>query len=99
MAINLKTSQIAQWNKEGRIYHGFGGVLETPETQPATALVRQTPTFFIRVPAGVVIVPLFSQVAFEATTAILQVLVSACNNDIGVATSVALTPINHNTRY
>ena len=99
MAINLKTSQIAQWNQEGRIYHGFGGVLETPETQPAAALVRQTPSFFIRVPAGVVIIPLFSQVAFEATTAILQVLVSTCNNDIGVSTSVALTPVNHNTKF
>lgn len=99
MAINLHTNQIAQWNKEGRIYHSFGGVLDTPETQAAAALVRQTPSFFIRVPAGVVIVPLFSQVAFEATTAILQVLVSACNNDIGTATSVLAAPVNQNTRY
>ena len=99
MAINLNTNQIAQWTKEGRVYHGFGGSLTSPETQAAADLVRQTPTFFIRVPAGVVIVPIMSQVAFEATTAILQVLVSSCNNDIGVATSVALTPINENTRY
>lgn len=99
MAINLNLKQINQWNKEGRIYHGFGGVLDTEETQPAAALVRQTPSFFIRVPANVVIIPLFSQVAFQATTAILQVLVSTCNNDIGVATSVALTPICQNTRY
>lgn len=99
MAINLSTEQIYQWNKEGRVYHGFGGTLTTPETGAAADLVRQTPNFFIRVPAGVVIVPLFSQYVPEATTAVLQMLVSACNNDIGTTTSVALTPVNHNTRY
>lgn len=99
MAIDLHVKNILQWEKEGRVYHGFGGVLTTPETQPAADIVRQTPSFFIRVPAGVVIVPLMSLVAMEATTAILQMLVSACNNDIGTATSVALTPVNHNTRY
>lgn len=99
MAIDLHTRNILQWEKEGRIYHARGGELTTPETQPATDLTRQQPTFFIRVPAGVVIVPLMSQMAFEATTAILQVLVSTCNNDIGVATSVAVSPVNQNVRY
>ncbi len=95
----LNTRNVAQWVKDGRVYHGFGGVLTTPETQPATDLVYQQPTFFLRVPAGVVVVPIMSQVAFEATTAVLQVLVASCRNDIGVATSVALTPINQNSNF
>ena len=99
MAIDLHTNQLIQWGKEGRIYHAFGGVLSTPETQAAADLDRQKPSFFVRVPAGVVIVPIMSQVAFEATTAVLQVLVSTCNNDIGVATSVAVAPVNQNARY
>ena len=101
MAIDLDVKKnLLQWTKEGRVYHGFGGALTTPEANWATDLVRQTPIFYIRVPAGVVIVPIMSLVAPEATgAAVLQVLVSTANNDIGTSNAVALTPVNVNTRY
>lgn len=100
MAINLNPEQLLQWVKDGRVWQGFGGVLTTPESGWATDLVRQTPIFYIRVPAGRVIVPILSEIAPEATgAAVAQVLVSACNNDIGTSNAVALTPVNVNTRY
>lgn len=100
MAIDLDPGNIIQWTKEGRVYHAFTGTLTTPETWAATDLVRQTPVFYIRVPAGVVIVPIMSLFAPEATgAAVLQILVSSANNDPGVGNSVAVVPINQNTRY
>ena len=96
----IMTPEILQWVKEGRVYHGFGGVLTTPESGWATDLVRQTPIFYLRVPAGVVAVPILSQIAPEATgAAVQQVLVSTANNDIGTSNAVALTPVNVNTRF
>ena len=101
MAIDLDIRKNqAQWVKDGRVWQGFGGALTTPESGWATDLVRQTPIFYIRVPAGTVIIPLYSNVSPEATgAAVLQIIVSACNNDIGTSNAVALTPVNVNTRY
>ena len=100
MSIDLDPKNRLQWVKEGRVYQGFGGVLTTPEANWATDLVRQTPIFYIRVPAGRVIVPLMSLIAPEATgAAVQQVLVSTANNDIGTSNAVALTPVNVNSRY
>ena len=93
------SDEVRQWIKEGRVFQGFEGVLTTPATFAPADLVRQSPQFMVRVPAGIVIIPLMSQMAFEATTAVLQVLVSCCNNDPGVANMTAITPVNVNTRY
>jgi len=93
------SDEVRQWIKEGRVFQGFEGVLTTPATFAPADLVRQTPQFMIRVPAGIVIIPLMSQLAMEATTAVLQVLVSCCNNDPGVANMTAITPVNVNTRF
>ena len=103
-AVNYQRSVIVsdeerQWIKEGRVFHGFEGVLTTPGTIAATDLVRQQPQLMIRVPATVVIVPLSVIWVPEATTAISQMLVSCCNNDPGVANMTAVTPVNVNTRF
>lgn len=99
MAIDLDPGNVLQWTKEGRVYHAYTGTLTTPEAAGATTLVRQTPGFFIRVPAGVVIVPIMSLFAPEATgAAVMEVLVSSANNDCGTGNSVAVTPINQNTK-
>lgn len=100
MAIDLDPGNIIQWTKEGRVFHGFTGTLDTPEALTAVALVRQTPTFYLRVPAGVVVVPITSIMVPEATGGVaLQVLVSTANNDIGVGNHTALIPVNQNTRF
>ena len=100
MAVDLDPANVLQWIKENRVYHGFTGTLDTPEALTATSLVRHSPTFYIRVPAGVVIVPITSIMIPEATgAAVCQILVSACNNDIGTSAHTALTPVNVNTRY
>lgn len=100
MAVTLDPAQVIQWTKEGRVYHAFTGTLTTPEAAGATTLVRQTPIFFIRVPAGVVIVPIMSEFVPEATGgAVMEVLVSSCNNDIGTSNSTAVLPVCQNTRY
>ena len=92
--------EVRQWVKEGRVFQAGSGVLTTPETATAIDLVRQTPNFMIRVPAGRVIIPLFGMMTPEATgAAVLQVLISACNNDPGTDNSVATTPVNVNTRF
>ena len=92
--------EVRQWIKEGRVFQAGSGVLTTPETATAVDLVRQTPNFMIRVPAGRVIIPLFGMMTPEATgAAVLQVLISACNNDPGTDNSVATTPVNVNTRF
>ncbi len=93
------SDEVSQWVKEGRVYQGFEGVLTTPATFAPADLVRQSPAFMVRVPAGIVIIPLMSMVVMEATSAILQMLVSCCNNDPGVANMTALTPVNVNTRF
>src|SRR3972149_3128645 len=100
MSIDLDPKNILQWVKEGRVYPALGGVLTTPEANWPTDLVRQTPIFYIRVPQGTVIVPIESQVAPEATGAVIgQFLVSTANNDIGTSNAVAVTAVNVNTRY
>jgi hypothetical protein len=93
------SDEVSQWVKEGRVFQGIEGSLTTPATFAPADLVRQTPEFMVRVPAGIVIIPLMSMVVFEATSAILQVLVSCCNNDPGVANMTAVTPVNVNTRF
>lgn len=93
------SDEVRQWIKEGRVFQGFEGVLTSEATFAPTNLVRQSPQFMVRVPAGIVMIPLFGQMAFEATTAVLQVLVSCCNNDPGVANMTAITPVNVNTRF
>ncbi len=95
----IVSDESRQWIKEGRVFQGYEGVLTSEATFAPADLVRQSPQFMVRVPAGVVIIPLVSQMAFEATTAVLQVLVSCCNNDPGVANMTAITPVNVNTRY
>jgi len=92
--------EVRQWVKEGRVYQAGVGVLTTPEASTGLDLVRQNPNFMIRVPAGVVIIPLLGIMAPEATgAAVMQVLVSACNNDPGSANMTATTPVNVNTRF
>lgn len=92
--------EVRQWIKEGRVYNAIDGVLTTPATWTATDLVRQTPNVMIRVPSGMVVIPLFVNIAAEATgAAVLQVLISTCNNDPGVSNMVAATAINVNTRF
>ena len=104
VAINYQRSTIVsdeerQWIKEGRVFHGFEGVLTTPVAGAAADLVRQTPNMLVRVPAGIVIVPLSVIWVPEATTAVAQMLISSCNNDPGIANMVAITPVNVNTRF
>lgn len=98
---NLITSdEELLWNIQGRIYYAESGALTTPETVTATALVRQQPQIYLRVPASKVIIPLMACVTFEATGAAAnEVLVSAYNNDIGTSNAVRFTSVNTNTRY
>lgn len=104
-AINSQQSliigdEVRQWIKEGRVFQAGSGVLTTPETATAVDLVRQTPNFMVRVPAGVVMIPIFGLMACEASgAAVQQVLISACNNDPGTGNIVATTPANVNTRF
>jgi len=100
MAIDLSRKNELKWVKEGRVFTVTGaGVLTTPGTFQ-TDLVRQTPDLLVRAPSGIVIVPLRVQVSWEATdTAVIQCLISACNNDPGIANMVAVTPVNSNSRY
>ncbi len=93
-------SEVRQWVKEGRVFQSGVGVLTTPEAENATALTRQAPNFMVRVPAGVVMIPLFGEITPEATGAdILEVLISCCNNDPGSSNMAAVTPVNVNTRF
>ena len=88
------------WNVQARVFMALSGTLTTPETVTATALVRQQPQIYVRVPAGYVIIPLMACVTFEATgAAVNEVLVSAYNNDIGTGNSTAATAVCTNTRY
>lgn len=99
MAITVTRSKELQWVKEGRVFHATHGALTTPAAFQ-TDLVRQTPDLMVRAPAGVVVVPLRVAVVTEATgAAVFQCLVSACNNDPGIANMTAFTPVNVNSRY
>ncbi|KKN62511.1 hypothetical protein LCGC14_0511270 [marine sediment metagenome] len=93
-------NEVRQWIKEGRVFQGGTGVLSTPEAENATALTRQQPNFMVRVPASMVIIPVFGLIAPEATgAAVYEVLISCCNNDPGTANRTAIEPVNVNTRY
>lgn len=99
----IVSDEVRQWIKEGRVFQGFEGVLTDPKTFAVVTLIRRQPQFMIRVPAGIVIIPLMSMLAFEATANVthgVQVLVSCCNNDPGVDGNMdAITPVNVNTRF
>ncbi len=100
MTIDLNRKNELKWVKEGRVFVATGaGVLTTPGAFQ-TDLVRQTPDLMVRVPAGIIIVPLRTEVVWEATdTAVEQCLISACNNDPAVANMTQVAPINANSRY
>lgn len=101
MSITVDRTQELQWVKEGRVFCATGaGVLTTPAAFQ-TDLVRQTPDLMVRTGSGIVIVPLRVQVSVEASnaTGVFQALISACNNDPGVSSMTAVTPVNVNTRY
>ncbi len=95
----IVSDEVRQWIKEGRVFQGFEGVLTTEATFAPTTLVRQQPHFMVRVPAGIVMVPLMSQFALQLSTAIVEILVSCCDNDPGTGNHVAITPVNVNTRF
>ena len=103
-AVNKQRSTIVSWEplewiKAGRVFQALHGELTTPAAFE-TDLVRQTPDLLVRVPAGVVIVPLYVKIDFEATgAAVAQTLISICNNDPGTSNMTAYTPTNANTRY
>lgn len=99
----IVSDEVRQWIKEGRVFSAIDGVLTTPATFTAVDLVRQTPNFMIRVPAGMVCIPLMTLVTPEATgAAVWQMLLSTCNNDPGTGNmtlAVAGTTVNNvNTR-
>lgn len=99
MAINLDPGQELQWVKEGRVFTAEHGALTTPAAFE-TDLVLQTFDWGVRVPAGVVIVPLRVAVMTEATgAAVFQCLISTANNDPGSTGKTAFEPINVNSRY
>ncbi len=96
----IASDEVRQWVKEGRVFQAGSGVLTTPETATAVDLVRQTPNFMLRVPAGTVCIPIFGLMTPEATgAAVLQILLSACNNDPGTGNIVLTTAVNVNTRF
>jgi len=99
MAIDLDPKNELQWVKEGRVFHATHGALTTP-ADFETDLVVTTPDMVVRVPGGIVIVPLRVTVETEATgAAVFQCLIRACDNDPGTANRTAFTPVNTNTRY
>lgn len=99
MAIDLSPDKELQWVKEGRVFSVQHGDLTTPAAFE-TDLVRQTFDWGLRVPAGVVIVPLRVAIVTEATgAAVFQALISTCNNDPGTTGKSAATPVNVNSRY
>lgn len=104
-AINNQSGVIAsweplQWVKEGRVFSSGAGVLTTPGTVTATGMVRQQPDFMLRVPPGIVVIPLYAQLLFEITGgAIAEGLISVCDNDPGTSNVTATTPTNVNTRF
>jgi hypothetical protein len=95
----IVSDEVSQWIKEGRVYQSGEGALTTPVALAPTDLVRQSPEFMIRVPAGIVIIPLMALAVLEKTKAVLQMLVSCCNNDPGVTNMTQVTPVNVNTRF
>jgi len=99
MAIDLSPDNELQWVKEGRVFTLEHGALTTPAAFE-TDLVRQTFDWGVRVPAGVVIVPVRVAVVTEATGAeVFQCLIYACNNDPGTTGKVAKDPVNANSRF
>lgn len=95
----VTSPDVFQWLKEGRIFTTEAGALSTAETITATAIIRQQPDLLIRVPKGVVIIPLMAQVSFATSVGLAQVAVSTCDNDPGTSNVTATTPVNQNTRY
>lgn len=99
MAISLDPANELQWVKEGRVFQARHGELTTPVAFE-TDIVRQTPDMMVRVPPGTVIIPLRVLVVAEATGAeVFQCVISACDNDPGIANSTAFVPVNQNTRF
>ncbi len=99
MTIDLNPKNELDWVAEGRVYHAHHGALTTVAAFH-TDLVRQQPTVYVRVPAGVVIVPLRVTVQAENTgAAIFQVLISTGSNDAGTGNITEFDAINVNSEF
>lgn len=95
----LFSPEARQWVKEGRVFTCGTGDLTTPAAFQ-TDIVRQTPENMIRVPKGVVIVPLMAQIVYEATgAAVAQGEICAASNDPGTSNVTAKTAVNVNMAY
>ncbi len=98
--IDLNPRNELQWVKEGRVYHARHGELSTPQAFE-TDIVLKTPDMFIKVPSGIVIVPLRVQVVTEVTgAAIFQCVISTSTTDPGtVSNHSPFTPVAQNTKF
>ena len=97
--IDLNPSNELKWTAEGRVFHAAHGALTTVAVFH-TDLVRQQPTVYVRVPAGVVIVPLRVTVQSESAGAeVFQALISTGTNDAGTSNITAFDAVNLNSRF
>ena len=76
---------------EGRVFTAGAGTITTPITFTSTTVVDVTlPDFLLRVPTGVVIVPLYAHIIYEATGGTLtEGVMSRTDTDPGNGTSSA----------
>jgi len=87
---------ILQWKLEGKVFYAQQGDAGTKLDFAETAYDEDQPQFAIRVPEGLVCIPLSFSLTFETIAGTgNHVIWSTTTNDIGVGTSTALTPVNY----
>ena len=86
----ITNDYIQQLAFEGRVFSATQGSVTTPVTFLVTAANR--PDFWLRVPAGLIVIPLFLNVSIEGATGTLtEINHKFTSNDIGDGTSTAPT--------
>ena len=104
-ALNFRKAQVVvpdvlQWVLEGRVFTANVGTLTAPATLAETTITSLQPALAVRVPASITVIPIYTQIIWEATgAAVMEALIRMTNKDFGAGTSTAVTPVNLNSAY
>jgi len=87
---------ILQWKLEGKVFYAQQGDAATKLDFAETAYDEDQPQFALRVPQGIICIPLVLNNEWDTVAGTGNYIVwSTTTNDIGAGTSTALTPVNY----
>lgn len=95
-SVLITRDSILQWKLEGRVFYVQQGNAGTKLDFAETAYDEDQPQFALRVPEGIVCIPMSLSLTIEDIEGTANHIIwSTTTNDIGAGTSTTLTPVNY----